>query len=169
MNSGISRRTVLKGLGHGRRAARGWRRWCPGRGPADGRRRGERPAPPDGVPLRPQRHEHGRLDARRARRQARRAARDPRAARRRSRTTCVLTGLTLDKARANGDGRGDHARAMAAFLTGRQPRKTARRRHPRRHLGRPARRDRDRRPDAVPVARARHRAGRAGRQLRLGL
>jgi hypothetical protein len=37
----------------------------------------------------------------------------------------VLTGLTLDKARPNGDGPGDHARAMAAFLTGRQPRKTA--------------------------------------------
>src|SRR6185437_8019992 len=36
----------------------------------------------------------------------------------------VLSGLTLDKARANGDGGGDHARAMAAFLTGQQPRKT---------------------------------------------
>jgi hypothetical protein len=36
----------------------------------------------------------------------------------------VLTGMTLDKARANGDGPGDHARAMSAFLTGRQPRKT---------------------------------------------
>jgi hypothetical protein len=36
----------------------------------------------------------------------------------------VLTGLTLDKARGNGDGPGDHARAMATFLTGRQPRKT---------------------------------------------
>src|SRR5262245_41612536 len=36
----------------------------------------------------------------------------------------VLTGLTLDKARANGDGGGDHARAMSAFLTGRQARKT---------------------------------------------
>lgn len=36
----------------------------------------------------------------------------------------VLTGLTADKARANGDGGGDHARAMAAFLTGAQPRKT---------------------------------------------
>ncbi|MSU76592.1 MAG: DUF1552 domain-containing protein [Gemmataceae bacterium] len=36
----------------------------------------------------------------------------------------VLTGLTADKARANGDGAGDHARAMAAFLTGAQPRKT---------------------------------------------
>src|SRR5439155_2039643 len=37
----------------------------------------------------------------------------------------VLSGLTLDKARPNGDGPGDHARAMSAFLTGRQPRKTA--------------------------------------------
>ena len=37
----------------------------------------------------------------------------------------VLSGLTLDKARSNGDGGGDHARAMAAFLTGSQPRKTS--------------------------------------------
>jgi hypothetical protein len=37
----------------------------------------------------------------------------------------VLTGLTADKARANGDGPGDHARAMSAYLTGCQPRKTA--------------------------------------------
>ncbi len=37
----------------------------------------------------------------------------------------VLSGLTLDKARPNGDGPGDHARAMAAFLTGSQPRKTS--------------------------------------------
>lgn len=36
----------------------------------------------------------------------------------------VISGLTCDKARANGDGAGDHARAMAAFLTGCQPRKT---------------------------------------------
>ena len=36
----------------------------------------------------------------------------------------VLSGLTADKARANGDGPGDHARAMSAFLTGRQPKKT---------------------------------------------
>src|SRR5437868_5018280 len=33
-------------------------------------------------------------------------------------------GLTADKARAHGDGPGDHARAMATFLTGRQARKT---------------------------------------------
>ncbi len=38
---------------------------------------------------------------------------------------CVLSGLTADKARSHGDGGGDHARAMAAFLTGRQPRKTS--------------------------------------------
>jgi hypothetical protein len=37
----------------------------------------------------------------------------------------VISGLTCDKARPNGDGAGDHARAMAAFLTGAQPRKTA--------------------------------------------
>ena len=36
----------------------------------------------------------------------------------------VINGLALDKARANGDGPGDHARAMSAFLTGRQARKT---------------------------------------------
>ena len=37
----------------------------------------------------------------------------------------VLSGLELDKAWSNGDGPGDHARAMASFLTGRQARKTA--------------------------------------------
>src|SRR5947209_9410664 len=37
----------------------------------------------------------------------------------------VLTGLTCDKARANGDGPGDHARSLSAFLTGKQARKTA--------------------------------------------
>lgn len=36
----------------------------------------------------------------------------------------VLSGLTLDKARANGDGPGDHARSLSSFLTGRQARKT---------------------------------------------
>jgi len=37
----------------------------------------------------------------------------------------ILTGLTLDKARANGDGPGDHARSSASFLTGKQARKTS--------------------------------------------
>ncbi|MDB5296498.1 MAG: hypothetical protein JWO31_2481 [Phycisphaerales bacterium] len=37
----------------------------------------------------------------------------------------VLTGLTLDNARAKGDGPGDHARSAAAFLTGAHPVKTA--------------------------------------------
>ncbi|WP_339612658.1 DUF1552 domain-containing protein [uncultured Rubinisphaera sp.] len=35
-----------------------------------------------------------------------------------------LSGLTHDKARANGDGGGDHARNSASFLTASQPRKT---------------------------------------------
>jgi hypothetical protein len=37
----------------------------------------------------------------------------------------VMSGLTCDKGRPNGDGAGDHARASAAFLTGAQARKTA--------------------------------------------
>jgi hypothetical protein len=37
----------------------------------------------------------------------------------------VLTGLAADKARPHGDGPGDHARAMSAYLTGCQPRKTS--------------------------------------------
>lgn len=37
----------------------------------------------------------------------------------------VMTGLTQDKARPNGDGAGDHARSAAAWLTGCQPRKTS--------------------------------------------
>lgn len=38
--------------------------------------------------------------------------------------TTVLSGLTHDKGRANGDGPGDHARCASVFLTGAQPRKT---------------------------------------------
>ncbi|MEX0938840.1 MAG: DUF1552 domain-containing protein [Pirellulales bacterium] len=37
----------------------------------------------------------------------------------------VMSGLTHDKGRANGDGAGDHARCASVFLTGAQPRKTA--------------------------------------------
>jgi hypothetical protein len=37
----------------------------------------------------------------------------------------VLSGLALRNANANGEGPGDHARAMAAFLTGRRPLKTS--------------------------------------------
>lgn len=36
----------------------------------------------------------------------------------------VVSGLTHDKGRANGDGAGDHARSASVFLTGAQPRKT---------------------------------------------
>ena len=35
----------------------------------------------------------------------------------------ILSGLTHDKARPNGDGAGDHARACATFLTGAQAHK----------------------------------------------
>lgn len=37
----------------------------------------------------------------------------------------VLSGLTHDKGRSNGDGPGDHARSASVFLTGSQPRKTS--------------------------------------------
>ncbi len=37
----------------------------------------------------------------------------------------VLSGLTHDRGRANGDGPGDHARSASVFLTGAQPRKTS--------------------------------------------
>lgn len=37
----------------------------------------------------------------------------------------VLSGLAHDKAKANGDGAGDHARDSGAYLTGAQPRKTS--------------------------------------------
>ncbi|QDT02014.1 hypothetical protein K227x_03850 [Rubripirellula lacrimiformis] len=37
----------------------------------------------------------------------------------------VISGLTHDKGRANGDGAGDHARSASVFLTGAQPRKTS--------------------------------------------
>lgn len=37
----------------------------------------------------------------------------------------VISGLAHDKARANGDGPGDHARSSASYLTGSQPYKTA--------------------------------------------
>ena len=37
----------------------------------------------------------------------------------------VLSGLTHDKGRGNGDGPGDHARSASVFLTGAQPRKTS--------------------------------------------
>ncbi len=71
----------------------------------------------------------------------------------------VLSGLTPDKARANGDGPGDHARAMATFLTGRQATQDRRRRHPRRRLGRPGRRRRrSARPRASPRWRSAARA-----------
>ena len=38
--------------------------------------------------------------------------------------TTIFSGLTLNGARALGDGGGDHARSVASFLTGAHPRKT---------------------------------------------
>jgi len=38
--------------------------------------------------------------------------------------TQIISGLTHDKARPNGDGAGDHARACATFLTGKQAKKS---------------------------------------------
>ncbi|MDP7050024.1 MAG: DUF1552 domain-containing protein [Verrucomicrobiota bacterium] len=40
------------------------------------------------------------------------------------RDLCVLSGLTQDKGRSNGDGPGDHARSAGVFLTGAQPLKS---------------------------------------------
>lgn len=37
----------------------------------------------------------------------------------------LISGLTHDKGRSNGDGPGDHARSASVFLTGAQPRKTS--------------------------------------------
>ncbi len=71
----------------------------------------------------------------------------------------VLTGLAHDKARPNGDGPGDHARALAAFLTGAQPRKTAGADIQVGRLGRPGRRPAGRPRDPVPLAGARHASG----------
>ena len=91
---------------------------------------GRRRLPPqprraDGLHLRPQRRAHGGLDAGEGRDRLRAAADPAAAGRRTSDDVLVLSGLTCDKARANGDGAGDHARASAAFLTGAQARKTA--------------------------------------------
>ena len=36
----------------------------------------------------------------------------------------IISGLSLDGAKAHGDGGGDHARSVAAFLTGAHPKKT---------------------------------------------
>ena len=103
-----------------RSPCRGWSRSAWPRRPRPCRRS----AAPAGVPLRPQRQEHGRLDAERPKGQL-------------DELPAILEPLDAvqgrparpdrpdaDKARANGDGPGDHARAMAAFLTGCQPRKT---------------------------------------------
>ena len=79
----------------------------------------------------------------------------------------ILTGLTADKARPYGDGGGDHARAMAAFLTGVHPRKTDGTDIRAGRLGRSGGGGAHRRSDAAAIARDRRRSGRHGGQLRL--
>ena len=63
----------------------------------------------------------------------------------------VLDGLTCNKARPNGDGPGDHARANASFLTG-PGTQDGGSGHQGRHLGRSVRRGQGRQPDKVCVA-----------------
>ena len=74
----------------------------------------------------------------------------------------VFGGLTCDKARANGDGAGDHARASGSFLTGAQAKKTAGANFQAGAVRRPARRPAARRPDAAAVARTRPSRSTAG-------
>ena len=81
----------------------------------------------------------------------------------------VISGLAHDKARANGDGAGDHARCSAAFLTGTQPRKTDGADIQTGPVGRSGGRRTDRQPHAIAVARTGPRSGPTGGKLRLRL
>ena len=120
----LSRRTVLRGLGTAIALP-----WLERLRPARARRRpGSRPArrthQSHGGRLRAQRRPHGGLDA------GRWPATISCCPISSSRSTPfqnrlnVITGLAADKARPHGDGGGDHARSLAAFLTGCQAKKT---------------------------------------------
>ena len=120
----LSRRTVLRGSGRvggpaipGSDAA--WIAVCR---PAGSEAEGSSAA--HGFPLRPQRRPHAGLDATIARQPASSCRRSSSRLHAVKDDLLVLSGLTLNPARALGDGGGDHARAMASFLTGRHPRKT---------------------------------------------
>ncbi len=78
----------------------------------------------------------------------------------------VITGLAADKARAHGDGGGDHARSLAAFLTGCQAEEDAGGRHPRRRFGRSVGGRADRRADPFCFVGIGLRTGPADRRLR---
>ena len=81
-----------------------------------------------GVPLRAERHRHGRLDAGRASLGATPLGELPRISSALApyrNDLMILTGLTSDGGRAHGDGPGDHGRAGAAYLTGVHPKKTS--------------------------------------------
>ena len=74
----------------------------------------------------------------------------------------VFSGLAQDKGRANGDGPGDHARALSSFLTGCQAYKTDGE-HPGRRVRGPGCRTANRPSHAFRVARAWRRSWRAVR------
>ena len=78
----------------------------------------------DGFRLCAQRHAHARLDARGRGRRFRAALHSWNRSSRVKDQLLVLSGLAQDHGRANGDGPGDHARALSSFLTGQQARKT---------------------------------------------
>ena len=83
--------------------------------------------------------------------------------------TLILSGLAHKNGEALGDGPGDHARAAASVPDRRPPAQDGRRRYPERHLGRSDCGPAPRRPDTLPVARARVRRLTDGRQLRFRL
>ena len=109
------------GPGHGRRPALAGGH---GRRPSACAAAAAPAAAADGVLLRPQRRPHAGLDARRPRAPTSSCPTilEPLAAFKDD--LIVLTGLAQDNGEANGDGPGDHARAMATFLTGGHPKKT---------------------------------------------
>ncbi len=78
----------------------------------------------------------------------------------------VFGGLTCDKAYANGDGGGDHARAGGAYLTGAPAEENGRRQFPGRCVRRPNCRRPPGRPNTLPFAGIVHRQVPGRRQLR---
>ena len=81
----------------------------------------------------------------------------------------VISGLDHVNATPGPDGAGDHARASGTFLTGVRVKKTAGVGYPRRHLDRPGRRQPDRPPHPLPLARTDLRRRAPVGQLRLRL
>jgi len=127
---------------------------------------GERGAPvAHGLPLRPKRGTHAGLDAQTvgmdfelpAVLQPLQPFKDD---------LLVLSGLTLDKARAHGDGGGDHARANVLFPDRPSPTEDRRGRPPRRDLRRSGSRPGDRASHPLPFPGDRLRGGQERRRMR---